>query len=252
MNTPSRWQLRNPSPKWVELTPLPSPKGAIRPQVRAAPGCDPKEQEPLGRKDSCSSHGRSTHLGSVQPVPTYHPLVGSFSTEREALAACRDKQPDLLYITECLEQGYGIPLAAKVKVVSPNTRVLLLLHRENQEVVRDALDAHIDGIAFVSSIGQGLEGDFFKSLEAMADGNSYYPKQVREKAGFRKSEILNELSARETEVLEALCQGMSNKDIASSLFVSVDTVKTHVSTVISKLGVKDRTQAVITCIRAGM
>ena len=59
--------------------------------------------------------------------PITNILVGSFSTEREALAACRDKQPDLLYITACLEQGYGIPLAVKVKAVSPNTRVLLLL-----------------------------------------------------------------------------------------------------------------------------
>ena len=81
--------------------------------------------------------------------PITNTLVGAFSTEREALAACKESEPDLLYVTECLEQGYGIPLALKVKAVSPNTRVLLLLHRENQEVVRDALDAHIDGIAFV-------------------------------------------------------------------------------------------------------
>ncbi|WP_415409804.1 LuxR C-terminal-related transcriptional regulator [Synechococcus sp. A10-1-5-9] len=184
--------------------------------------------------------------------PITNTLVGSFSTEREALAACKDKQPDLLYVTECLEQGYGIPLAVKVKAVSPNTRVLLLLHRENQEVVRDALDAHIDGIAFVSSIGQGFDGDFFKSLEAMADGNTYYPKKVRETAGFKKGLILNELSSRETEVLEALCQGMSNKEIAEVMVVSTETIKSHVSTIISKLGVKDRTQAVIACIRAGI
>ena len=184
--------------------------------------------------------------------PITNTLVGSVSTEREALAACKDKQPDLLYITECLEQGYGIPLAVKVKAISPDTRVLLFLHRETQEVVRDALDAHIDGIAFVSSIGQGFDGDFFKSLEAMANGNSYYPKEVRETAGFKKDLILNELSTRETEVLEALCQGMSNKEIADVMFLSTETIKSHVSTIISKLGVKDRTQAVITCIRAGM
>ena len=184
--------------------------------------------------------------------PITNTLVGAFSTEREALAACKESEPDLLYVTECLEQGYGIPLALKVKAVSPNTSVLLLLHRENQEVVRDALDAHIDGIAFVSSIGQGFKGDFFKSLEAMANGNSYYPKAVRETAGFKKSLILNELSGREMEVLEALCQGMSNKEIAEVMFVSTETIKSHVSTIISKLGVKDRTQAVIASIRAGM
>jgi len=179
-------------------------------------------------------------------------LVGAFSTEREALAVCKEKQPDLLYVTEQLEQGYGIPLASKVKQVSPNTRVLLFLHRENQEVVREAIDADIDGIAFVSSIGKGVDGDFIKSLVAIQKGESYFPKEVREMAGFEKSQILSDLSERETEVLEALCQGMSNKEIAEVMFVSTETVKSHVSTIISKFGVKDRTQVVIASIRAGM
>ena len=149
-------------------------------------------------------------LGAFSLVPPItNSLVGAFSTEREALSACEKKQPDLLYLTEHLEQGYGIQLARKTKQVSPKTRVLLFLHRENQEVIRDALDASIEGIAFVSSIGQGIEGDFFKSLKAIANGSTYYPKEVREVAGFQKSLILNELSARETEVLEALCQGMA-------------------------------------------
>ena len=71
-------------------------------------------------------------------------------------------------------------------------------------------------------------------------------------AGFVKSVKLAGLSDRESEVLEALCQGMSNKEMAEDLFVSPETIKSHVSTVIGKLGVKDRTQAVISAIRAGM
>ena len=71
-------------------------------------------------------------------------------------------------------------------------------------------------------------------------------------AGYVKSIELAGLSDRESEVLEALCQGMSNKEIAEVLFVSPETIKSHVSTVIGKLGVKGRTQAVISAIRAGM
>ena len=70
--------------------------------------------------------------------------------------------------------------------------------------------------------------------------------------GYVKSIELAGLSDRESEVLEALCQGMSNKEMAEVLFVSPETIKSHVSTVIGKLGVKDRTQAVISAIRAGM
>ena len=71
-------------------------------------------------------------------------------------------------------------------------------------------------------------------------------------AGYVKSIELAGLSDRESEVLEALCQGVSNKEMAEVLFVSPETIKSHVSTVIGKLGVKDRTQAVISAIRAGM
>jgi len=206
-----------------------------------------------GGKSSVLAMGDLLSLGAFSMVPPItNSLVGAFTTEREALLSCEEKQPDLLYITEHLEQGYGITLALKAKQVSPKTSVLLFLHRENQEVVRDALDAQIDGVIFVSSIGRGVDGDLFKSLTAIANGESYYPKEVREMAGFVKSQILSELSEREIEVLEALCQGMSNREIAEVMIVSPETVKTHVSTVISKLGVKDRTQAVITAIRSGM
>ena len=71
-------------------------------------------------------------------------------------------------------------------------------------------------------------------------------------AGYVKSIELAGLSDRESEVLEALCQGMSNKEMAEVLFVSPETIKSHVSTVIGKLGVKDRTQDVISAMRAGM
>ena len=185
-------------------------------------------------------------------VPINHSLLGVYTTEREALTACQDRQPDLLCLVEQLEQVYGINLALKVKNISPATRVLLFLRREIQDVVREAIEANVDGIIFVHSIGQSADGDFLKSIRAIANGSSYYPKEVRTMAGYVKSIELAGLSDRESEVLEALCQGMSNKEMAEVLFVSPETIKSHVSTVIGKLGVKDRTQAVISAIRAGM
>ena len=254
MNTPSVWQPLIPSPKWGNLNVRGIPQTVeFNPKSETIQQVFKEGKSLMSGKSLVLAMGDRLTLGAFSLVsPIANCLIGSFSTEREALAACREKQPDLLYVTEQLEQGYGIPLAGKVKEVSPNTRVLLFLHRENQEIVRDALDAHIDGIAFVSSIGMGLDGDFIKCLSAIASGSSYFPKEVREMAGFEKSLILNDLSARETEVLEALCQGLSNKEIAKVMFVSTETVKSHVSTIISKLGVKDRTQVVIASIRAGM
>ena len=207
----------------------------------------------LAGKTSIACMGDMLTLAAFShAMPSKNALLGAYTTEREALMACQDKYPDLLYITEQLEQGYGINLALKVKNISPATRVLLFLHRESQEVVREAIEANVDGIIFVHSIGQSVDGDFLKSIRAIANGSSYYPKEVRTMAGYAKSIALAGLSDREAEVLEALCQGMSNKEMAEVLFVSPETIKSHVSTVIGKLGVKDRTQAVIFAIRSGM
>ena len=207
----------------------------------------------LAGKTSIACMGDMLTLAAFShAMPSKNALLGAYTTEREALMACQDKHPDLLYITEQLEQGYGINLALKVKNISPATRVLLFLHRESQEVVREAIEANVDGIIFVHSIGQSVDGDFLKSIRAIANGSSYYPKEVRTMACYAKSIALAGLSDREAEVLEALCQGMSNKEMAEVLFVSPETIKSHVSTVIGKLGVKDRTQAVIFAIRSGM
>jgi len=63
--------------------------------------------------------------------------------------------------------------------------------------------------------------------------------------------LLEELSARELDVLRALTAGQSNREIAETLFISAETVKSHLSAIISKLGVRDRTQAAILAIRHG-
>ena len=169
----------------------------------------------LAGKTSMACMGDMLTLAAFShAVPISNSLLGAYTTERKALTACQDRQPDLLDITEQLEQGYGINLALKVKNISPATRVLLFLHRESQDVVREAIEANVDGIIFVHSIGQSADGDFLKSIRAIANGSSYYPKEVRTMAGYVKSIELAGLSDRESEVLDALCKGMSNKEMA--------------------------------------
>ncbi|KZR81492.1 Transcriptional regulatory protein LiaR [Prochlorococcus marinus str. MIT 1342] len=106
---------------------------------------------------------------------------------------------------------------------------------------------------FVSSVGSG-NGDFIQSLLTTLKGGIYYPADVRDLA--RDNKQLNDapvidyqLTERELEVLNAIVGGLSNKGISESLFVSTETVKSHVSTIISKLGVRDRTQAAVFAIR---
>jgi DNA-binding NarL/FixJ family response regulator len=90
------------------------------------------------------------------------------------------------------------------------------LHRESQDVVREAIEVNVDGIIFVHSIVQSADGDFLKSIRAIVNGSSCYSKEVRTMAGYLKSIELAGLSERESELLEALCQGMSNKEMSKS------------------------------------
>ena len=131
-------------------------------------------------------------------------------------------------------------------------RTLVFMNRETQAVVREALEAFVEGVMFVSSLCKGVDGDFIRSLEAIADGGNYYPKEVKAVAGYESVEVLPDLTDREMEVLRVLSCGLSNKEVSESLFISAETVKSHVSAIIGKMGVKDSTQAVIKVIRAGI
>jgi len=207
----------------------------------------------LTGKTAVACMGDLLTLASFSLVPVISDcLIGAYTTQAEAAQACQAKRPDLLFITENLDQGYGLSLARHVKEFSPKTRTVVFLHRETQAVVREALDAFVEGVIFVSSLGKGLEGDFMRSLAAIAEGGNYYPKEVKAAAGYEAVEILPDLTDREIEVLQVLSCGMSNREISEALFISAETVKSHVSTIIGKMGVKDRTQAVIKAIRAGI
>lgn len=207
----------------------------------------------LTGKRTIACMGDLLTLASFSLVPMIsESLIGAYTTQSEAAEACQHNSPDLLFVTEHLEQGYGLSLARHVKEFSPKTRTLVFLHRESQAVVREALEAFVEGVMFVSSLGKGIDGDFIRSLAAIADGANYYPKEVKAVAGYEAVEVLPDLTDREMEVLKVLSSGMSNKEISESLFISAETVKSHVSTIIGKMGVKDRTQAVIKAIRAGI
>ena len=189
-------------------------------------------------------------------VPIWPRLLAAVTTAEEALAWVEKQPPDLLIATEDLEQGYGIALVRDVERIHPPTRTLIFLRRETPVVVNEALEAGADGVMFISSIGQS-HGDFFKALKSTRNGSVYYPDSIRKIAresspqNQKAFKLLQALSERELEVLKALTAGQTNREIAETLFISAETVKSHVSAIIGKLAVRDRTQAVILAIRHG-
>ena len=104
---------------------------------------------------------------------------------------------------------------------------------------------------------RGLLDGLHADDDRTRDGSVYYPDTVREMARSSTPEdpgltrLLEQLSERELDVLRALTSGQNNREIAETLFISAETVKSHLSAIIGKLGVRDRTQAAILAIRHG-
>ena len=133
-------------------------------------------------------------------------------------------------------------------------KALIFLQRETPEVVQEAMEAGDDGVMFTSSIGTG-NGDFIQALTTTIGGGIYYPMAVREAVSKKLRSALviaDPLIERELEVIRCIIEGMKNLEIAEVLFISDDTVKSHVSRVIQNFGVWDRTQAAVFALTYGL
>ena len=201
-----------------------------------------------------SSKNRLTLSALCLCTPILQSLVGGATTEDEALQIQKESNPDILITSEDLEKGYGIRLVEIAKQKSPDLKALIFLKRETPEVVQEAMEAGADGVMFNSSIGSG-NGDFIQALSTTNSGGIYYPKAVRQVATAKIKAVpilIDPLSERELEVIRGIIQGMKNNEIAETLFISTETVKSHVSNAIQKLGVKDRTQAAVYALTHGL
>ena len=187
-------------------------------------------------------------------APIYQSLIGGTTTEDEALQIQQENNPDLLITSEDLEKGYGIRLVEKAKEYSIDLKALIFLERETPEVVQEAMEAGADGVMFVSSVGTG-SGDFVQALSSTNNGSVYYPEAVRKVATAKVKAtpvLIDPLSEREQDIIRCIVQGMRNNEIADALFISTETVKSHVSTAIQKLGVRDRTQVAVFALTHGL
>jgi DNA-binding NarL/FixJ family response regulator len=211
-------------------------------------------EELLAGQRLLMAFGNHLTLIAMSYLPAFNPvLVGGFTTEQEAINALNDRKPTIVMASEELEVGYGISLVSKVKDISPDTSCLLFLTRNNPEVIEEAIGAGADSVVRIQSMSDGT-GDFIQAVTALGKGRTYFPADVREvikqdTKGIEKLQMLNELTAKEVEVLTLLCRGLSNNEIAQTMVTSVPTTKTHVSNLMSKLNQPSRTALVVLAVR---
>jgi DNA-binding NarL/FixJ family response regulator len=192
-------------------------------------------------------------LGLFQDVDSVN-VVGAVTTAREALCLVQQRRPYLLVCTDRLEEGDAVNLVERVKREHPTTHTLLLVSEERRlQPLRRALAAECDGICLESRVGQGT---VLAAVQSIRAGGRYTDGTVnsliRQRAGGGSASMEPQLSSRECEVLEGLRRGLSNREIASQLFLSVETVRSHVRSVLQKLGARGRGHAAVIGLQRGL
>jgi DNA-binding NarL/FixJ family response regulator len=186
-------------------------------------------------------------------------VVGTAGDGEEAVRVCRDEQPDVVLMDVRMPVLDGIEATRQVvHDGAEGPKVIMLTTFDLDEYVYDALGVGASGFLLKDVAAETL----FDAVRVVAAGDALLDpgvtrRLVSEFARLRPStptrpDALEELTPRETEVLRLVAEGLSNGEIAERLVVSDETVKTHVSRVLAKLGLRDRTQAVVVAYESGL
>ncbi|WP_062070001.1 response regulator [Demequina sediminicola] len=182
----------------------------------------------------------------------------------EAVGLVRELSPDVVLMDIRMPGMDGLTATRDVIAAHPEARVVILTTFDDDEYVYEALKAGASGFLLKSVEGDAL----IDAVRVIAGGEALLAPEVTRTVIERfasaqpspadpenytpPAEAIGDLSEREVEVLQLLARGMSNQEIAEELWVSATTVKTHVSHILTKLGVRDRVQAVVEAYDSGI
>ncbi|GLZ77931.1 DNA-binding response regulator [Actinorhabdospora filicis] len=183
-------------------------------------------------------------------------VVATAADGREAVRSCREQRPDVVLMDVRMPVMDGIEATRAITAAGLAAKVLILTTFDLDEHVYDALVAGASGFLLKDVTAERL----FDAVRVVAAGDALLaPSVTRRLIGeFARqrprpsSPRLDGLTPREREVLTLIAGGLSNPEIAASLVVGEETVKTHVSRVLQKLGLRDRAQAVAAAYEAGL
>jgi DNA-binding NarL/FixJ family response regulator len=173
-------------------------------------------------------------------------VVAETGSGEEAISLFREVHPDVTIMDLRLENMSGVESIRGIREEFPDARFVVLTTYRGDEDIHQALDAGASGYLIKGMPRQAL----LDALRRVHKGERFLPQPVTEALALHKHEA--ELSCREKEVLSLLAVGKCNKEIASTLCIAEVTVKCHLSMIFNRLGVSDRTQAIITASQRGL
>jgi len=186
-------------------------------------------------------------------------VVGEAANGIQAVALARRTQPDIVLLDLVMPEMDGIQAMSRIIECSPNSRVIILTSFGEEDKVLPSIRAGAQGYLLkdispdklVQSIRNAHRGEVQLHPDIAKQLMSAVAKKDESDARLDRP-VADELTEREQEVLGLIADGMNNREIADKLFISEKTVKTHVSNILSKLHLEDRTQAAIYALRHGL
>ncbi|OGO59928.1 MAG: DNA-binding response regulator [Chloroflexi bacterium RBG_19FT_COMBO_47_15] len=184
-------------------------------------------------------------------------IVGQAGNGEEAIDLATQLKPDILVMDIMMPKFDGLEASRQIKKITPNTAILILTAYDDDNYVLGLLEAGATGYLMKSAKGQ----DLVEAVRAVRAGESVLHPKIIEKllkqamvkpVETAEHKIKNLLSDREMEMLLLLATGMSNKEIAEKLCLSLRTVKAHMSNIFTKMNVASRSEALVEALRKGL
>ena len=191
-------------------------------------------------------------------------VIGEACDGEEALRQARELMPDVIVMDVNIPILNGIQVTRKLRAAQPQVNVVILTAYDDEEQVFHAIRAGASAyypkdvtpdklVAAIREVSHGryVISDLVMNEAQLAPWLLKETERFGAAAGDLGEEPFNPLSPREMEILQFITRGMSNKEIARRLGISHQTVKNHITSILHKLGVKDRTQAAVYTLRRG-
>ncbi|BCB02944.1 response regulator transcription factor [Bacillus sp. KH172YL63] len=192
--------------------------------------------------------GMKTYLLTEERIE----FLGEASSGNEAAKLAKLYMPDVILMDLLMENGNGIEATEKVLSFHPHCKIIILTSYYDDEKVFPAIEAGAHSYLLKTASAEEVTEAVYKAVKGEAVIASKVADKMLNRFRPQKKMPHEELTSREMDVLKCLGEGMTNQQISEMLFIGIKTVKTHVSNILSKLGVDDRTQAAVYANRNGI